>query len=450
MMRSVPAQRRPIPPKQTLTLGIRYAGVYFFLIFAIWPLARDIMTEGSLPSRFPLLVGAIMLAVSIKEGGKLGYINVPIKFFALFGVFYVLSSTYGPNAPGLVEGIISLMRSIGLGVALVLAIRSVADLQFFFKIFVWYGVASTCYGLLFMVPGLTGIGEALVAMHLSPGKIPNAMRMVGFLSDPTYFGLSIMPALLINVHSMLGSTTKKVARSTDWLAVSMTVVLLLGLLLSFSRTSWIGAAAGILILTGFQGQTVRALFFFFVILVFVQVVAPDDLLEAALSANKERTTFEINERNDSRSGIWEAYFNLATENPWGYGMDSIEYLRLLPYTFSGSWTGSGVRPHNMYLYIWVEAGLQTLIPFLLLLGSGFVYAWRIRNYVDPNNGMSYGMLSMALLLSMSIGMFGLGGMLQLLSIAVAVGLAICSLAAEGKLVHISRLLPKQNPWHGRR
>ncbi|MEO5339249.1 MAG: O-antigen ligase family protein [Magnetococcus sp. MYC-9] len=436
-----PVNHRQTPPSPPLSLGVRYAGFYFFLVFAIWPLGRNVITEGSLPSRFPLLVGVIMLAVAVKEGRKLRAVRGAVHYFLAFSLFFVASSAYGPKAPGLVEGIIGLLRSIGLGVALVYTIRTVADLQFFLKVFVWYGVISTCYGLFFMVPGLTNIGNMLLSLNLPSGKIPGAMRMVGFLSDPTYFGLSVMPALLINVHSILGSTTKMIKQSVDWVAVGMTVLLLLGILLSFSRTTWLGTAAGILILTGFQRQIMRTGFFFVIIFVFLQIAAPDEFLETALSANQERTTFEINERNDSRSGIWEAYFALATSNPLGYGMDSIEYLRLLPTTFTGGWAGSGVRPHNMYLYIWVESGLQSLVPLLLLIGSSFSYAWKIRNYVDAQTGMSYGVLAMALLFSMVIGMFGLGGMLQLLSIAIATALAIWCLGVEGKLTHVGQLQP---------
>ncbi|MBF0096440.1 MAG: O-antigen ligase family protein [Magnetococcales bacterium] len=428
------AARTPTSPLQQPSLGVRYAGFYFFLVFAVWPLTIPIFPVGSLQSRFPLLVGVIMIAVAIKEGRKVAQIRIPAQYFFLFCLFYVLSSIEGPEAPGLIEGVISLLRSVGLGVALVLSIRTVLDLQFFLRVYVWYGISSTVYGLLFMVPGLTGIGGTLLAMGLPPGKDPGAMRMTGLLTDPTYFGLSVVPALMIVLHQVISSGGAHSKRWHYWLAVFYTALLSAGILLSFSRTTWAGVAAGILLLTGMQRKILRTLFSFVFIVLFLHMAAPDELLEIALSDNADRTTIELNERNDSRSGIWSAYFDLAMANPLGYGLGSIEYLRQLPTTFTGMWARENPRPHNMYLFIWVESGLQTLLPLLALMGISFLRCWKIRHLVDPSTGQPYGSLGMALLTSMTIGLFGLGGMLQLMAINIALGLSIWYLGVEQKLL----------------
>ncbi|WP_130471367.1 O-antigen ligase family protein [Candidatus Magnetaquicoccus inordinatus] len=428
-----PALSIPVGPLQKPSLGVRYAGFYFFLVFAVWPLTIPIFPVGSLESRFPLLVGVAMIFVAIRDGRKLSQIRIPAQYFFIFCLFYVLSSIEGPEAPGLVEGVISLLRSVGLGVALVLSIRTVADLQFFLRVYVWYGIASTLYGLLFMVPGLMGIGGTLLAMGLPPGKDPGAMRMTGLLTDPTYFGLSVMPALLITLHQVMSSGFRN-NRFHYWLVVTYTALLSMGIILSFSRTTWAGVAAGILLLTGMQRKILRTFFSFLFILLFLHMAAPDELLEVALSDNADRTTIELNERNDSRSGIWMAYFELAMANPLGYGLGSIEYLRQLPTTFSGMWARESPRPHNIYLFIWVESGLQTVLPLLGLLGISFMRCWKIRHLIDPMTGQYYGALGMALLTAMTIGLFGLGGMLQLLSINISLGLAIWYLGVEKKLL----------------
>ena len=427
------------PPKDELSLGVRAAGFYFFLVFAIWPLTVNIFPAGSLPSRFPLLVGVIMFAVALKEGRNLGQILKPAQLFFTFCLFSVLSSLHGPLPPGLIEGIISLVRNVGIGVALVLTIRSIADLNFFLRVFIWYGVASTLYGLMFMVPGLTTIGAIMVSMGLPTGKDINAMRMNGLQTDPTYLGLSIMPAFLINLNEVLSTQKSHKKGKRSWLAFVITVLILLGIILSFSRTTWVATAAGVLMLTGLQGNMFRSAFYFFVIVVFLQVAAPNDVLEVAMSQNADRATFEVNQRNDSRSGIWKAYFRLATEEPWGYGMGSIEHLRNLPSTFTGLWAAENPRPHNMYLFIWVEAGVQALLPLLFLLALSFVRSWKIRNYVDPKTGSTYGALAMSLLTSMSLGLFGLGGLLQLLSIMIAIGLVVWYLKMEKQLIHMEQL-----------
>ncbi|MBF0183204.1 MAG: O-antigen ligase family protein [Magnetococcales bacterium] len=378
-----------------------------------------------------------MIIVAIREGRAVQQIRIPAQYFFLFCLFYILSSTEGPEAPGLIEGMISLLRSVGLGVALVLSIRSVVDLRFFLKMYSWYGIASTVYGLLFMMPGLTAVGGLLLSLGLPLGKDPGAMRMTGLLTDPTYFGLSIMPAFLISLHQIMSSSQWNKNRFGYGVAISQTVLLVLGLFLSFSRTTWAGAAAGVLLLTGLQRKFMRTLFSFLSVVLVLQFFAPDELFEIALSENRDRTTIELNERNDSRSGIWEAYFDLAMANPLGYGLGSIEYLRQLPTTFSNIWARESPRPHNIYLFIWVESGLQTLLPLLGLQGLSFWRCWRIRYLVDSVTGQSYGVLAMSLLTSMTIGLFGLGGMLQLLAINIALSLAIWYLAVERQLIRVA-------------
>ena len=294
-----------------------------------------------------------------------------------------------------------------------------------------------------MVPGLNSVGSMLLALGLPPGRELEGARMIGLLTDPTFFGLSIMPSLLINLHGVLGSVTKKVKNPIHWSSISMTVLLILGVFLSFSRTTWSGVVAGILILTGLQGQIVRTVFSFFIIVIFLQVVTPDELLETALSANKDRATIELNERNDSRTGIWKAYFRLAVTEPFGYGLGSVEHLRMLPTTFSDAWAAENPRAHNIYLHTWVESGVQTLVPLLLLIGLALVRSWKMRHHVDPSNGMAYGTLACALLVSMTIGLFGLSGMLQMLSITISLGLAIWYLAIEKQLVPMDQMPAQQ-------
>ena len=430
---------KPPETQPTPSLGTKIVGGYFWLIFAVWPLAFNFITVGSLPSRLPLLVGIAMIAVALKEGRKMKQILVPAQLFMAFSFFWILSSTYGYPPMGLLEGAIGLVRNAGMGAALLLTIRSVTDLNFFLRVFVWYAVTSTCYGLLFMVPGLISMGSFLVSLNLPEGKLAGTMRMIGLLNDPTYFGLSLIPAFLISLDAVIRTRNKHVKNTQDRLAIGTTMLIMLGIALSFSRTSWAATAAGILVLTGFQGKIIRSVFTFVIIVVFLQVATPDEFIETMISKNSERTTMVLNEKNDTRSGIWQGFLRLATNTPWGYGLGSIEYLRMLPSTFPGHWFAESPRPHNIYLFIWVESGIQTLFPLLALLVLSFIRSWKVRNYVDPETGVAYGPLSMALIASVTVGLFGLGGLIQILIINIALGLVVWYLKIEKKLVHVSTL-----------
>ena len=416
---------------EPLGLPIKLAGFYFFLIFIIWPFFVNRYPEGHPVLRLPLVVGVIMMAVAVFKGRKLRRIVTSAQLFFAFSFFFVASSLYGPNAPGLVQGVTMLFRSVGLGAVLVLAIRSSRDLDFFLKVFVWAGVIDACYGLLFMMPGMTGVAAVFKAIGLPSGRDLIAFRMNGIQSDPTYFGLFIMPAFLISLNEIL-----RQRRGVGWVPILITTLLLLCILLSFSRTTWVGTLAGIIVLAGLRGHLVRTAFLFVSMVIFLQVAAPDNFLAAAISDNSARTTLVLENQADSRTWIWKAYAELAFSSPWGYGMDSLETLRQFA-TWSMERVGSTARPHNIYLLLWVESGLQTLLPFLALIGMSMQRAMRMREYGDPVTGAEYGTLFLALTASMAVGLFALGGMIQLLSIMIGLSLAAWYLRIEKKLVSLA-------------
>ncbi len=337
-----------------------------------------------------------------------------------------------------------LFRTVGLGAVLVLAIRSARDLNFFLKVFVWSGLVDAFYGLLFMIPGISAIGHILQAIGMPMGRDHIALRMNGLQSDPTYFGLFIMPAFLINLNEVLRKRGQVSGRE-----IFITTLLFLCIILSFSRTTWIGTIAGILVLAGLRGHLMRTFFLFIIMVIALNVVAPDNFLAAAISENSARTSLNLDNQADSRTWIWRAYTELAVQTPWGYGMGSLEKLRHFA-TWSLERVGSSARPHNIYLVLWVENGLQTLLPFLALIGLGVNRAWRMREYGDPVAGMEYGTLSLSLIISMAVGLFALGGMIQLLSIMIGLGLASWYLRIEKKLVSLSPRAPGQERRKDRR
>lgn len=398
------------------------------MIFIVWAVMAHIYPPGSAILRLPLLVGIVMVVFAIQKGRPLRQIRLSAQIFFIFSFFYVLSSVYGPNAPGIIEGVTMLFRTLGLGVALVLAIRNVRDLDFILKIFVWSAVINSCYGLMFMIPGLTAIGQLMMAIGLPNGRDLIALRMNGLQSDPTYFGLTILPGFLISLNDVL-----RMRNQATWGAIATAILLFLSILLSFSRSTWGGMVVGILVLTGFTQNLFKAVMFFLLFVIAIQFTALDDFLAAAISENSERTSINLDKQADSRTWIWQAYFQLAATQPWGYGMGSIETLRQFT-TWTMERSGSTARPHNIYLVLWVENGLQSLIPFLLLIAMSLRRAWSIRNYGDKTTGKEYGTLAFSLISSMSVGLFALGGMIQLLAITIALGLSIWYLKVDKKLV----------------
>ncbi|MEO5334691.1 MAG: O-antigen ligase family protein [Magnetococcus sp. YQC-5] len=423
-MKSPPAQK-----SETVSRSIKFAGLYYLLIFVIMPLFSDVF---SAIARLPLGVGVLMIALAIYDGRPLEQIRLSSQLFFLFSFFYVLSSLYGTDAPGAMEGIIMLFRQMGIGVVLVLAVRSTKDLEFMFKLFVWSGIISAIYGMLFIIPQLAPVGFFLRSLGLPSGRDANALRMIGVLNDPTYFGLSILPGFLISLNNVLRTRTQ-----SGWLSIGSAILLFFAIILSFSRTTWAGMLVGILVLTGFTKNLFKAVMFVVVFILVMQITAMDDFLSAAMSENASRSTIDLSKQEDSRTYVWKAYFKLALENPLGYGMGSIETLRWYA-TWSVATPTAEHRPHNAYLIIWVEGGLQSLIPFMALLITSLKRSWSIRSYGDRVNKKDYGTLAVALIASMAVGLFSLGGMFQLLAINISLGLSIWYLKVDKQLVPVTK------------
>jgi len=279
-----------------------------------------------------------------------------------------------------------------------------------------------------MIPGLTAIGEILLSMGMPSGRDHIAFRMNGIQSDPTYFALFIIPGFLISLNDVL-CHRRNVGRLPAMIITSM---LALAILLSFSRTAWIGTLAGILILAGLNRHMIHVIFIFFIVMVILKAASPHAFLSSAIDQNSARTSLELEKQVDSRTWIWRAYFDLACAAPWGHGMGSLEELRQSA-TRSREREGSTARPHNIYLSLWVESGLQTLLPFLALMGLSINRAWRIRGFGDREANLEYGNLSLSLISSMAVALFSLGGMIQLLSIVIAIGMVTWCLKVEHRL-----------------
>lgn len=424
-MKSIKKEKSP-----SISPPVLAAGFYYFIIFVVWPFMPGFYPPGSPILRFPLVVGIVMVGMAIYHGRPLKQIRLSAQIFFVFSIFFVGSSLYGPSAPGLTEGVTTLFRTLGLGVTFVLAIRSVADLNFIMKIFVWSAVMSSCYGLFFMLPGFESISRYLFLIGLPSGRDPIAFRMNGIQSDPTYFGLSILPGFLISLNYALRGRGRG---QSSWFSIFTATLLFVSILLSFSRSTWGGMVAGILILTGFSKNLFKAGIIFLLLMFVISFTPLNDFLSKAIEDNSARTSLNMDQQADSRTWIWKAYFQLAIASPWGYGMGSIEDLRQYA-TWSLERSGSTARPHNIYLILWVESGLQSLIPFLLLIAMSLQRSWSIRHYGDLKSGMEYGTLAVSLIASMTVGLFALGGMIQLLAIVISIGLSIWYLKVDNKLV----------------
>jgi O-antigen ligase len=234
-----------------------------------------------------------------------------------------------------------------------------------------------------------------------------------------------MTGLFIAIHELFALRTKRSLFYSTIIAV-----LLISIFATFSRTTWIATLFGILVLISLRKRGLSLKKLVLLCVVALSILFMNDFIIHMMEINIIRLSPQ---QSDSRTWIWLPYFKIALENPFGQGIGSIETIRyFVTHTYSLT---STARPHNLFLSIWVEAGIQTLIPFVALIIVAIRYGWSVRSFVDPISGKNYGNVTVVILLSLSIGVFGLGGMIQLVMLAIAMNIVVWLLVKEGKLVN---------------
>lgn len=400
---------------------------YLFLLFLVAPAAfapnepagltggpgvgRQIGGLTAALYRLPLAIGLIMVSVAFLTKRSLQGMMLPVTLFLIFSCGYLINGVWGDA--GFFETIRLFFASTGVGLCLVLTIRKPVQLEFFLKALMAVALANAVYGLLFTVPGVAGLGEILRALGLPSGRDLNEWRLIGVLRDPTNCGLLLMVGLLI----VLDRVFEKL-RTKD---VGLAMIFVMAIFLTFSRTTWVATLAGIVFLMGMKKIASTKIVLLLIIGGLFFLVA-HGIFSYSISQNLFRWDIA---HSDTRSGVWLFWLSKALRNPLGYGIGFIQ-----EFCNPSGWQA----PHNTYLSLWVEGGIQTLIPLLILLWVCFRRQWRTRKYINPTTGKNYGPLLLSLFVGILLSLFGLSFMMQLLFIAIGMVSSCFLLTQDGLLV----------------
>ncbi len=409
-----------------VSLAIRLVGLYYVFIFVAWPLLQDALGLDSETSRVPLVLGLTMLAAAVTRPAR----RLDPRVLLMAGLFFLLFMTTSLGSiDELWQSTQELLRNWGMALAIFIAAKSLEDCRFLMRTATFAAMASAAYGCVFVLPPLQPIGATLHAMGFPSGVDLVVTRMVGTAGDPSYFGLLIVPGLLYLLHDSM--------RRNRWLTLpaAATAFLFLSLLLSFSRTAWVAATVGVLlVLWRDRRHAAKTLLLTAPVLIATIVFGLNDFLASVISDNEARTSLALGNQVDSRTWIWKSYWELAVERPFGYGPGSIETLRLI--ATLNVFEGSTARPHNLYLILLIERGVQSLVPFLVIVFAAIRTSYRLshsaaRRLVPEVDGV------FAILASAAVGMFSLGGLLQVPLVFIALAFALERIVARNVVVPVA-------------
>ena len=248
-----------------------------------------------------------------------------------------------------------------------------------------------------------GLGTVLTVLApLAAGGLAGLSTRYGIdeLLDPNTIGFHTAVAFLFTFAWIRSG----VSGGLDWLLALFFAV---SLLLTFSKTALVGAAAGVALLWTLSGvrekparMGAQA----------IAIMIPLLLLWNRLTGE---TTVYLESPGDpstlsGRIPLWQIVLNLSGQYPWfGYGYGTFREV-IRPY--SGIWGIEIVHAHNAYLTALLQTGYVgaalTVIVALAVLGQAFRLAKHRRNDAVR---LWIGLAALVLIRSLTEGTFGAGG-----------------------------------------
>ena len=229
------------------------------------------------------------------------------------------------------------------------------------------------------------------------------MRAYGHFAQPNpfagYLGLTLPLAYALTLGKQRGAGgQKQAARYGQVLAqivpygaiIASFAVMLVAMVMSWSRGGWVGLAAALLVITVMRSRTALSSTIAIGVLVAYLLLAggaqylPQALVQRVTDfmpyvGGIDVATVEVTDANWAvveRMAHWLAAVGMFTDHPWlGVGIGN--YPVAYPRYALGRWRDPLGHAHNYYLNIAAEGGIIGLSAYLVLFVACFAQAWRV-------------------------------------------------------------------------
>jgi len=218
------------------------------------------------------------------------------------------------------------------------------------------------------------LGAPYPTTILSPGGGSPAQewggRSLGLAENPLHLSDDMLLALFVLIGVFV---SVRVGLGQRWALALLGAALLLGLYFSYTRSSPLAAAAGLLVLLAYRGPYRRDVWLGALLLALVMVYVTD--------VRGNRYTVTEDASVEARPILWQASFWMALDHPY-LGVGPGQFVELAPSYANAvdqellrreaqrsSQSVLGVyTPHNDYLNVWVTYGLPAVALYVGLLG----------------------------------------------------------------------------------
>jgi len=303
----------------------------------------------------PDAVFGVVIAIAVVTG-RFNLQRVPVVIFSLLGTFVALNLLSAIEAVSTQAAIRYMLITLYLAVFavwLTAFVDSFSRAQMLVRAYVAgaaFWALLTSLALYVPLPG----GGYLLAYE--------GTRGVGLFEDPNVYGPFLIPAALILVEEMLRPRLLRSSRRTKLLLFS---ILVIGVILSFSRAAWISLVVGLVVqlavLALRRGGVRHAAAVLGVMVFGGMAVAGVVAVTGSLGFLQERAALQ---RYDSdRFGAQERGIALAEQYPVGIGPGQFDVL-------------VDISSHSIYVRVLAEQGVIGFLVIVALLLTTLVLAGR--------------------------------------------------------------------------
>jgi O-antigen ligase len=213
--------------------------------------------------------------------------------------------------------------------------------------------------------GAIALGACFFLIH---SQLTYDGRLQAWYTSPNFLALAITPGIMTTLAILISSKM----RSKIVAPISIAILILMMITLFFTRSygTWIATAAALIIFftiphrfsKNWPAIRISIITIFALFSCFIFLEHSSEKWSALISFN-DRSSFS------SRLMIWRAAQTMLAEHPIigiGIGRFQETYLALQPF-FPPYLEWAVPQPHNLYLALWLQAGLLGIIGFCIII-----------------------------------------------------------------------------------
>lgn len=340
-----------------IVLWAPYVGICLLAFVAAMGDADQLFLDGAFRLLIPATMGAALvgglLAMKLGQRIRISAVDIAVALFGLTCVVVTVLNEGPEPAGGDVPRLISFTGIIAL---FFIARLSLVNERHTRKVFLSAIIGGSIVSLLAVAAYF--FGGSLSDILVGGRRGAEVQRLVGFSQNPNNFASLFTVLLPLSISCAIES--KRVSGRYLWPVIIG--ILVSGLLLTFSRSGWLGAAVGSSVtLSLYRNWNLRSVLVLVLCLglsiLAVGVITEPLGLKTALSERLSREA--LHQKGGDRLPLFEATCRMIVAHPLGVGLGN---FRGRVEEFGGP---PGKAPHNAPLAVAAEGGVLALMWLLL-------------------------------------------------------------------------------------